>query len=273
MELPGGLITEGRLRKDFSFVPLTGDWELFVRELGQRVSGSPQWVTELLFHSLSSIGGEEVNKARVCALSVGDRQYLLRQLAKLLDDGPHWLTATCRCCEEPFDLSFSHSQLPVKEAGEGYPQKTVSLGKHPVSIRVPTGEDQHAISHLSAERALDTLLSRLVGCEPSLSISALSAEQRQQIETVCEEMAAEISSEIITHCPHCEAENRIDVSPNRFLQRAGQTLLTEVHSIALAYHWDESTILKLPRARRQTYLNLIDQSRGMRSQSAMGAPV
>jgi hypothetical protein len=42
-------------------------------------------------------------------------------------------------------------------------------------------------------------------------------------------------------------------------------LLDEVHAIAWHYHWSESEILDLPRARRRRYLDLIASSLGTRA--------
>jgi hypothetical protein len=36
-----------------------------------------------------------------------------------------------------------------------------------------------------------------------------------------------------------------------------QRLYTEVHHLALHYHWSEHDILRLPRGKRQCYLSLL----------------
>lgn len=47
-------------------------------------------------------------------------------------------------------------------------------------------------------------------------------------------------------------------------------LLTEVHALALHYHWSERDILALPRARRRRYLALLADAlaRGRREDEA-----
>jgi hypothetical protein len=81
-------------------------------------------------------------------------------------------------------------------------------------------------------------------------------------------MAPEIATHLQTHCPSCETENHLPISAYATLQRPVGDLYAEIHRLANTYHWSESDILGLPRARRQIYLQLIDQSRGMQNRQS-----
>jgi len=72
-----------------------------------------------------------------------------------------------------------------------------------------------------------------------------------------------IVTEVQAGCPHCGKDNRVELNPYSALNRSENRLLTEIHQIALHYHWSERDILMLPRARRSAYLRLIDRTRGM----------
>ena len=115
VELPGGMIRDGKICRDLKFRPLTGQLELAIAEAAGATTGLPERVTETLSVSLTLLDGEPLQRDEVLAMSVGDRQFLACRLAGLIDDSPRWLSVTCQSCGELFDASYRVSQLPVKK--------------------------------------------------------------------------------------------------------------------------------------------------------------
>ena len=263
MSLPGGINVDGELRRDFCFRPVTGELELFLGESAQQANSHPERVTVLLSQALDTIGGVSASMEVVRRLSVGDRQFLMSQLATHIDNQLVWVTTHCAVCEESFDVSYRQSDLPVKKASKDFPQAVVNTSLGDVTVRVPTGADQELVAAAGDDaKALRVLLKCIVVDAPS-DVDQLNTEDITAIEKRVEAMAPEIATELLARCPNCHAENTLELNPYTSLQHWSDKLFTEVHTIASQYHWSEQEILALRRDRRQNYLRLIDQGRGM----------
>lgn len=266
-ELPGGLWIDGQRRQAFRFAPVTAHLELTLSESLSDYPSHPARVTRVLAEALESLGGEPADCNRVRALCVGDRQFLMRQLAGLLDPGPRWLSAYCTGCGEPFEICYEHAALPVKTAGEGFPRTRAKTSLGPLWVRPPLGADQELLAAVDDDdEALELLLARLLqvpDIAPQPSPADLTDDDRQHIEQAVEDLSPEVATHSQSDCPHCGAPNQVEISPYACLERPPRDLYQEIHTLAMHYHWSEDAILALPRARRQTYLGLIDRSRGL----------
>jgi len=262
--LPGGIHGEHGLRRDFAFQPLTGQLEVALEE--SVCDNMPESVSVCLLASLRHIGEEPVDVAGVAALSVGDRQYLMRQLDALLEGNTRWYSAGCSQCRETFDFQLDLLHLPVKPAGDGYPFTEVDTSQGRCRFRVPTGADQIAISGLSSgEEDCTALLERClisINGEPVCEEKDFSVSDVNAIDAALEAVAPEICCNIAVRCPHCGSENDVSLNPYAFVGKSSGRLLSEVHKLAMHYHWGEEEILRMPRARRQRYLDMIDATRG-----------
>ena len=264
MDLPGGIWDGAVLRRDFRFKPVIGELELLLDELARQAVSQPERVSQLLTAALDRLGGAAADWHRVHDLTVGDRQFLVRQLSAYLGFDRVWLNAICRTCGEGFDIQVQQSALPVKSAGEGYPRATVKLRGQEIRLRVPTGADQAAIAEFEEPMSVETaLLARLIEGAPTFSLDGLAPEEFEGLEAAIEEVAPEVGTEALAHCPACEAENRVAVDPYLCLSAASGEILADIHALASSYHWSEAAILALPRHRRKRYLRQIDRQRGM----------
>jgi hypothetical protein len=268
MLLPGGLWRDGSRRRDFAFRPMTGEVELAMAETAQD-GGVPARVTAVLAAALEHVGGEPAEPDLVRGLWVGDRQFLARQLAARLGRDEVWLTAACGRCGEGFDFQVRQSALPVKEAGPEEPRAEVETRLGPCRLRPPTGADQEAVAAIADDaEALRALAARcLVSVEEAPSQAGfpieLDDEELAAIEEALEAVSPEVALRVRARCPHCDSENDVWVDPYLGLRGRGDELFVEIHTLAAAYGWTEEQILGLPRARRQTYLRLVDRARGM----------
>ena len=265
--LPGGLILDGSLEKCFSFGPVDGVLEISFLDDHRQTSSLPQKISDLLCRALDSLGGRPVSMEKVKSLSVGDRQYLVKELAVKLGKDLNWVSACCRACNKKMDLSFRYSELPVKQASEKFPEFSLKMGRKNFSVRVPVGEDQEILSsHPDSHEALNVLLDRLVksvskGAKKEGNVFSLS--EVKKIEDAVEDASPEVGTTLLACCPYCAAENHVQLDLYRFIFSGSSELLSEIHSLASHYHWSEEEILNLPRARRKNYLLLIDRSKGM----------
>jgi hypothetical protein len=233
----------------------------------------PARVTAALAATLEHVGGEAAVPAAVADLSVGDRQFLMGRLAVGLGLGESWLTARCGRCGERFDFSVNHSDLPVKEAGEGYPFATVETSLGLCRFRVPTGADQEILAGLDDKEAFRCLVDRCLVALPGHeenghsnrnAVRAFAPGDVARIEAALEAVSPEVAVSVQAACPACSAPHGIDVDPYRVLfHQIEDGLLHEIHILASIYHWSEAEILAIPLDRRRHYLDLIDRARGM----------
>ncbi|MES1242463.1 MAG: hypothetical protein ABUT39_12675 [Acidobacteriota bacterium] len=259
--MPGGLWRHGECRRDWSFRALTGEVELTILEAGRDRRSVPQRVTAVLTAALAELGGAAAQPETVRALSVADRQYLMRRLAVQMGMDESWIAARCARCGVGFDIPIRHGELPVKPAGEGYPFATVGTSLGPLRFRVPDGADQEAIAGIEDPRKARRALALRCAAEPLPG--ELSEEDLEKAEAALEEVAPEVVTSAQAACPDCGKPIEIPLDPYICLGAADSGLFLDVHALASAYHWSEREILAMPSDRRRLYLSLIDQSRGL----------
>lgn len=262
--MPGGFWRhgwrDGECRRDWSFRTLTGEVELALLEAGRDRGSVPQRVTAVLSAALAELGGAAVHPDAVRALSVADRQFLMRRLAVELGMEESWIAATCPECGAAFDLPVRHGELPAKPAGEGYPFATVETSLGPVRFRVPDGADQEAVAGIPDPREARRALA--ARCAEDL-VGELSEDDLDRAEAALEAVAPEVVTRAQAACPDCGRPAEVVLDPYVCLGAAGGGLFLDVHTLASVYHWSEREILAMPRERRRLYLSLVDQSRGM----------
>ena len=273
MNLPGGLWHEGQRQREFAFKPLTGAVELALAEASLEAASMPEVVTQALAAALQHLNHLEATPTLIDTLSVGDRQFLVQQLAGWLEMDAVWMTAACARCGEQFDFPVRFSELPVKEAGAGYPFAQVATSRGSACWRVPTGADQKAVAAVLAEQdAARVLMAR---CLVKVSghdegqiaqwVTELSDDDRRQVEASLEAVAPEVTTVVQVSCMACSQDSQVGIDPYLCLQHRHEAISADIHTIACTYHWSEAEILALPQKRRQRYLRLIDQARGMPS--------
>jgi hypothetical protein len=268
--LPGGLLKNGRIERQTKFRPLTGRIEQQLIEFGKGIDRSG-YVTAVLGFSLDRIGNEPVDAKRVSDLCVADRQYLMLRLAAMLYGEQVWLNVACGHCNVLFDVEMRRCDLPLKEAGQGFPQVTLHMKEWVIELRVPTGADQERIATQSDEEAMQQLLQsciRSVNGEPPDRefINNLSESDIDAIDQALDEISPAVCDQLLVTCPECGREQRAELDHYNFAGLDGRFFYDEVHTLASHYHWSEAEILDLPKARRRMYLDMINRSAGMTEQ-------
>ena len=265
--LPGGLPKNGCIERQTRFRPLTGRIEQELIEFGTGFD-RPGYVTAVLGSALDSIGNEQVDAARVADLCVADRQYLMLRLAAMLYGEQMWLNVGCSHCDAPFDVDIRRCDLPVKQAGHGFPQVMLRVKEWAIDVRVPTGADQARIGEQSDEEAMQQLLQsciRSVNGEPpdKKFINNLSESDIEAIDEALDEASPAVCNQLLVTCPECGREQHAELDHYVLAGMNGHFFYDEVHTLASHYHWSEAEILDLPQARRRLYLGMINQFAGM----------
>lgn len=263
VNLPGGVTRQGGIHRQVKFRPLTGRIEQALLEFKQ-TSGRPAYVTAVLDCCLDNIDNEIVNTADFC---VADRQYLMLRLAAMLDSEQMWLKVVCGHCEALFDVDIRRCDLPIKQAGPGYPFAEVRIADNLLVVRTATGMDQQCIVNLSEQEALKQLLQRCIlsvnGAAPEPGfINHLCESDIQAIDDALDEVSPAIGNQLLVSCPECGREQQAELDHYALSSVNEHFFYDEIHSLASHYHWSEAAILDLPQSRRQIYLNLINREAG-----------
>ena len=215
MPLPGGLPRDGRLRRDYRFHPLTGVQERVLADSGSLTEYLPQQVTAVLAGSLAELAGTEVDEGLVRSLSCGDREYLVLQLAALIDPAPRWVTSGCGGCGELIQFQVSPRTVPFKPAGEGYPEAAVDLSIGEAGLRVPCGADEEFIAARESDTGAEkSLLSRLLTSagEP-VAAECLSRADLELVDRLLDRMSPQAGLSAGVDCPHCGLGQEMRIDP------------------------------------------------------------
>lgn len=292
MNLPGGLIMEvdGETCRacDFSFRPITGALELRLQDLLHDCRANhevhPHWISQFLTTVLARIASHTIvhsdeksvaqGLALVRELCVADRQFLLLQWRLLVAGGSafEWLSAHCPDCAARYDFPLDWAELPVKPAGEHFPQITFSLPSaensgDEIQVRVPRGSDQEFIAQLTTRDPgllRRQLLQRLIVQENSAALmNNISDENMVAIESALEQAAPEVAEQLQLSCPECGKQHLVQLDWYRGMHKPVDELLDQIHQLAANYHWSEQEILALPQARRAAYLRRLERDRGL----------
>lgn len=223
---------------------------------------------QLLDRLLLDLPGIHFGPGAAALLSPSDRDRLLAALYVLIYGPRVESTVRCAQCGDPFDLDFSLQEL-LASVG---PAETTGVAGGPDGLfvlpdgrrfRLPTGEDEYAVGHLSPDEAERQLLARcMVEGDPTVA--------PEVVQTAMREVAPLLDLELEAHCPECGAIQSIHFDIQAYLLSAlrserGQ-LAREVHRLATAYGWSLTDIMGLSRSQRRSYVALIeaDASRSAR---------
>jgi len=269
--LPGGLAKNGSIERLARFRPLTGRIEQALIE-SELTLDRPGYVTSVLGTALDSIGNQSADAAHVADLCVADRQYLMLRLAAMLDGEQMWLKVGCGYCDALFDVDIRRCDLPVKEAGQGFPRVTLRVKEWTIDARVPTGTDQERIGELSDEAALQQLLHSCIhsvnGEPPGKEfINKLSRSDIEAIDDALDETSPAVCNQLLVTCPECGREQHAELDHYALIGMNEHFFYDEVHTLASHYHWSEAAILDLPQDRRRLYLGMINRSAGLTEQA------
>lgn len=228
----------------------------------QMVDGSDTSVAIRLLDRLLVDGPDPMLRpGQAAILAAADRDRLLAAIYRDTFGSRIAGTVTCHACGKAFDLDFDLIELqralqpaetPAPVADNGHIAFALADGRR---FRLPTGEDEMAVWHLSADDALAELLRRCVlKGDPNVDPESIQATMKA--------VAPLMDAELDGHCPECGENQAIHFDIQRYLLSALQAeqprLIQEIHRLATAYGWTLREILDLTRSQRQAHANLIE---------------
>jgi hypothetical protein len=241
---------------------LTGKVEL---DLAMAVAASrtrPQKVGAVIGALYATLDDQPVTQALVRRLSSGSRAWLLVQAAALVGRESGWFNASCADCGARFDFELSLADIPLGQAGPGFPRATVQTSLGERVFDVPNGGHEEHLAQARGDlaRALVAVLG--VGETAAADAMAFDAADLARIEAALDAAAPDIGDRVTLDCPDCGHANVIEIDPLEFAQVHSGHVLGDVHRIARAYGWREAAILALPSDRRRAYAGMCMSDRG-----------
>ena len=160
--------------------------------------------------------------------------------------------AECDACGEPleFEVSAEALALPAAAAAqsEGRGARAVNSADLAAALESGASEDARAV-----------LMERTLGVD----VRGLDGPARAAYEAEFERWNAAAEMRCVLQCAACGARQISDFDIASFLWRevaqAARRMLAEVHRLARAYGWSEQAVLELSDARRNAYLDLLNQ--------------
>lgn len=227
---------------------------------------------ELLDRLASPVAGSDGAPWTAAALTASDRDRLLAQV--YADNYGRKVQSTARCghCASLFDLEFDiHKLMRVLDAPAPVMAQPLADGtfRHHSGIRfrLPTGEDEIAVTNHAAAEAAHALLQRCLVEDPG----TLSEEALAAVEEAMEEVGPVLDLDLDAKCPECGKQQPVHFSVQFYLLRAieqgWKQAAREVHLLARAYGWSLPEILDLPRSQRRTLVELIEAERSLLQRS------
>ncbi len=260
--LPGGLVLDdGRFLGEAELRPLSGyeeDWLASHPGVPSALA-----TTYLLARCLISLDGVPGDRDLARRLLVGDRDFLMLQLRRITLGDRISAVLVCPGCQARMDVDLAVGEVPVECRPQGATWHVAELSDGPgrsraVHFRLPNGADQEAVLGLDPQTAVGALLRR---CLRDGGDAELAEGEKTGIANAMAELAPDLDLELELNCPECGEAFLAPFDTSAFfldeMRVRGHQLLREVHALAFYYHWSESEILSLTRARRRAYLALL----------------
>ena len=246
VDLPYGLWLEGAPTHRLQASALSGHDEMALEEC---LAGGASAIraANLLLTRCASRDGKALDRQSAAALTLGDREVLLRAIYALTVSPRVGVAADCGAgCGTTLEFELDLLALP-RPAPEPGPMHRLRLGKRSLLFRLPTGGDlERAVE--AGEQAAAALVAACTGLKDSPQDPLLTAFETLDPNSECR---------IAIACPECGHDNRLYLDGFELLRRglaADGGLLAQIDRIARAYGWSEEEILLLPRSRRLRYV-------------------
>jgi hypothetical protein len=206
-----------------------------------------------LDRALTMLSFSGKTRQELALLPLGARDAMLFRLRAALFGERLESYAECPECSCPVEFALTLAELPldrVTDAGQTFE------GPGGIRYRLPNSLDLAAIAGYTDEsEAKAEVLRRCVAAQSA------DAAILEQISVQMAELDPASSIEIRLDCPSCSVawKSLVDIASFLWteLNVHAKRVLGEVDAFARAYGWSESEVLRMSRARRQSYLELI----------------
>jgi hypothetical protein len=212
--------------------------------------------------TLLSAACPDETTSELAVLSIGQRDVrLLRLRAWVFGER---LSSISRCpqCAETLEFEFNVSDILVEDE----PPATLSLevDGYSVEFRLPNSADLTAIAEANGQasaRLLERCILSLSRAGIPIAVSALPAAVMNAITDCMAQADPQTDVQLDLTCPACGQNWHAPFDIVSYFWSevnvwAGR-LLSEVHTLAFTYGWDEADILAMSSTRRKRYLEMI----------------
>lgn len=165
-ELPIGYLQDGKFVTDCDIVPMTG---LVKKTLARpEIRQNPVTVTDTLLMScvrrVGTIGGDnnQIKKSVFQKMFLGDRDFLTLEIRKLTKGNIVTAEMTCDSCKNKLDIKIDLAEVKTKKLGAHRIDNGMVLldiasedPKFSAVLRLPTGEDQSAVSGIMVRNPIE----------------------------------------------------------------------------------------------------------------------
>jgi hypothetical protein len=282
--LPGGILDRGGgCHKTVRVRELTGKDEEILAD--RRYATGAQQVTDLLAHVITGIDDLDapIDRELVGRMLIGDRDYLILRLRQMTAGDAVHQVMRCQgpACGRKVDVEFLISEIPVRRVDRVSPTYELTFSRPAMAgdprsvacvLRLPTGHDHEIVASLkdvNAARANTALFARVIlriGQSPSVEeeeVREFPLVVRRELADFLQRASPGPDLTVSINCPHCGEDMTypFDLAGFFFSEWAvkADTLYEQVHHLAFHYHWGETEILGMTRARRHRYLRLLAQ--------------
>lgn len=117
VQLPGGLIKEGKVHRDAEIIPMTG----YTRKVMARedIRSNPTKVTDAIFNQcLRRVGTYTINNRILDELLSGDRDFLLMEIRRISMGSTVRAEVECDGCRKRLEVRFDLSEIKVRRLAE-----------------------------------------------------------------------------------------------------------------------------------------------------------
>jgi hypothetical protein len=171
-------------------------------------------------------------------------------------------TLKCAACAKPFDISFSLQDLMGRQSPDERAAVPAGDGTFRMEgglrFRLPTGEDEIGVLHLSAREAVHELLRRCVLEAPE----GFGQTTAAAVQDAMEQVAPILDVDINTSCPECGTAALVRFDLQTYLLQSilqdRRRLWRETHVLATTYKWNLEEIHGLTRTDRRVLISMIE---------------
>ncbi|HEX7032019.1 MAG TPA: hypothetical protein VF172_03370 [Nitrososphaera sp.] len=240
---------------------LVGNDEKFLAEL----SDMPLHLRVLAF--LERVASFEVGETAelLRKLSIGDRVALMLHIRRMELGDTLDCTISCVKCHKGMSVALSAAKLLGTKGLERSLGYDMEVGGFNLTIKPLTALDQNKLLSTTEGEDLLQMLARscIIGAGQTLP-EKLPNEAMEAIGSMLEQIDPLSDIVLDISCPECGHKFSASFNVEDFVLRelrVGQSDIdSEVHWLALHYHWSENEILSLPMRRRRKYISLINSA-------------
>jgi hypothetical protein len=207
---------------------------------------------------LAALGAAGLSLDETAGLPIGERDAVLTRLYTAMFGSRLELATNCPSCAARLDVSLTTDELLIDLGMESHP--SIEIDRRRFQVRPVNSADLAAAAGMPDVETARALLALrcLVPVEGDDVPETLSDDEIDAVAAALATVDPASDRYVPLRCFKCEAAWDAPIDIARALgaevEAAADTLMDEIHDLALSYHWSEEAILALAPARRRAYL-------------------